>query len=82
MFLPLQPQLIVVAVVAVVVVVVVVVVDGNQEICLNFVIIDWAIIDPCVIKIWDELNNNNILLNMSTMKFKKGQSSNNILILI
>ena len=84
MFLPSQPQLIVVVVVVVVVVAVAVAVvaDVKQEICLNFVIIDWAIIDPCLIKIWDELNNNNILLNMSTMKFKKGQSSNNILILI
>ena len=72
MFLPSQPQLIVVVVV-VVVVAVAVVADVKQEICLNFVIIDWAIIDPCLLKIWDELNKNNILLNMSTMKFNKGQ---------
>ena len=75
MFLPSQPQLIVVVVVVVVVVAVAVAVvaDVKQEICLNFVIIDWAIIDPCLIKIWEELNYNNILLNMSTMKFNKGQ---------
>ena len=41
MFLPSQPQLIVVVIVVVVVVAaVVVVVAENQEICLNFVIID------------------------------------------
>ena len=45
---PSQPRLIVVAAV---VVVVVVVANVNQEICLNFVIIDIAIIDLCLIKI-------------------------------
>ena len=56
MFLPSQPQLIVVVVVVAVAVAVALVADVKQEICLNFVIIDWAIIDPCVIKIWDELH--------------------------
>ena len=52
MFLPSQPRLIVVAAVVVVVVVVVAVgANVNQEICLNFVIIDRAIIDLCLIKI-------------------------------
>ena len=48
---PSQPRLIVVAAVVVVVVVVAVGANVNQEICLNFVIIDRAIIDPCLIKI-------------------------------
>ena len=49
---PSQPRLIVVAAVVVVVVVVVAVgANVNQEICLNFVIIDRAIIDLCLIKI-------------------------------
>ena len=47
---PSQPRLIVVAAV-VVVVVVAVGANVNQEICLNFVIIDRAIIDLCLIKI-------------------------------
>ena len=47
---PSQPRLIVVAVV-VVVVVVAVGANVNQEICLNFVIIDRTIIDLCLIKI-------------------------------